>query len=447
MSRSSISRRAVLATLGAAGMGSLLPILEAEGQAAEPKKRLILLTSGNGTVTSAWKPTATGGALASLNKCLTPLEAHKQDLLVLDGLGWQFGDGPGVDHMRICMMWNGSPMLTGNDFSNSTGSRPCGWGGSISIDQHVANKLAETVKTPFKSLEFGVRAQNHHIYTRVAYAGPNQPIAPESDPYAMFDRVFKDIGTQPTDTATLERLRLRRKSILDAVKSNLGSVQTKVSALDRSKIDAHLEAVRSIEKRLDGTVPVDSCAPPVLGTKLDPKANDNFPAVSRLQMDMMVAALSCDLTRVTSLLWAGAANEVRFTWLGQNTGHHTISHDSGANGQTQRIAAHAWFSGEVAYLLEKLKAVPDGAGTLLDNSLMVWGNELADGAAHSQQPIPLVLAGKAGGAIKSTGRLIEYGKKKHNGLLVSIANLMGLSDVAQFGSLDDGSGALPGLTT
>ncbi len=446
MMRPSVSRRALLATIGAAGMGSLLPIMEAEGQAAEPKKRLILLTQGNGTVHSAWKPTATGGALASLNQCMAALEPHKQDLLVLDGLGWQFGDGPGVDHMRICMMWNGSPMLTGNDFSNSTGSRPCGWGSSISIDQAVANKLAETLTTPFKSLEFGVRLNNHHIYTRVSYAGPNQPIAPEIDPYAMFDRVFKDIGAQPSDPAALERIRLRRKSILDAVKGNLSSVQTKVSTLDRAKIDAHLEAVRSIERRLDNTIPVDSCASPVLGNKLDPKANDNFPAVSRLQMDLMVTALACDLTRVTSLLWAGAANEVRFTWLDQNDGHHTISHDNGENGKAQRIASHNWFSGEVAYLLEKMKAVPDGAGTLLDNSLVVWGNELSDGAAHSQQPIPIVLAGKASGAITSTGRLLEFGKQKHNKLLVSIANLMGMPEVTEFGSLDDGSGALPGLT-
>ena len=440
------SRRAFLATIGAAGMGSLLPTLEAEGQATEPKKRLILLTSGNGTVHSAWKPSASAGVLGDLNQCLSPLEAYKQDLLVLDGLGWDYGDGPGVDHMRIAIMWTGSPMLEGNDFSNSTGTRPCGWGSSISIDQLVANRLAETAPTPFKSLEFGVRAANNHIYNRVSYAGSNQPIAPESDPYAMFDRVFADIGDQPTDTAALERIRARRKSILDAVKGNLSSVQAKVSAADRIKIEAHLAAVRSIETRLDNTIPVDSCAPPTLDGELDADSNDNFPAVSRLQIDMMVAALACDVTRVTSLLWAGAANEVRFTWLGQDDGHHTISHDDSDGGQTQRIDAHTWFSGEFAYLLEKMKAVPDGAGTLLDNSLVAWGNELSDGAAHSQSPIPIVLAGKAGGAITSTGRMLEYDDMRHNGLLVSIANLMGLSDVTSFGSLDDGDGALQGLT-
>jgi hypothetical protein len=179
-------------------------------------------------------------------------------------------------------------------------------------------------------------------------------------------------------------------------------------------------------------------------TKLDARANANFPVISRLQIDLLVAALLCDVTRVTSLLWAGAANEVRFTWLNQTSGAHTISHDNSANGQSQRVAAHVWFSGEVAYLLGKLKAIPDGTGTLLDNSLVVWGNELADGAAHSQQPIPVLIAGKAGGVLK-TGRFIDYGKKKHNGLLVSMAQLMGLPEITKFGSLDDGTGPLPGL--
>jgi hypothetical protein len=446
MTRPVLSRRTFLGSIGAAGMGSLLPLTEAEAQTAGGvKKRLIMLTSGNGTVPADWKPMATGGMLTSLNKCMVPLEPFKQDMVVVDGLGWQFNDSPGVDHMRIAMMWNGSPMLAGNDFSNSTGTRPCGWGGGISIDQAIANKLSETIKTPFKSLEFGVNQPRHHIYTRVNYAAANQPIPPEDDPYVMFDRLFKNIGAQPSDSAALEKIRRRRQSVIDAVKGNLAAVQAKVSVSDRRKLDAHLEAVRSIEKRLDNTIPVGTCAPPAQGMRLDPMANNNFPAVSRLQIDMLVASLACDLTRVTSLLWAGAANEVRFTWIGQNSGHHTISHDNGATGRAQRVAAHARFSGEVAYLLQKLKAIPDGTGTLLDNSLVVWGNELADGAAHNAQPIPIVVAGKAGGGIKTGGRLLE-GRRKHNGLLVSMAQLMGVTEITKFGSLDDGSGPLAGLT-
>jgi hypothetical protein len=450
MTRSVFSRRKFLGSIGAAaGMGALIPVLEAEAVPAGAKKRLILLTSPNGSVHTDWKPTFDGTSL-TLSKALAPLEAHKQNILAVDGLGWQYGDGPGVDHMRICMMWNGTPMLTGSDFSNSTGDRPCGWGGGISVDQHVANQLAtqQMVATPFKSLEFGVFQGKHHIYTRVSYAGANQPIPTEPDPAAMFNRLFKDVGNT-MGTADLAKLRARRKSVADAVVGNLSSMQARVSKGDRLKIDAHLTAVRSVEQRLDtgSTGPMGgTCTPPTLpATKLDPIGNDNFPIISRLQLDMMTIALACDMTRVASMLWSSASSDIRFTWIGIKTGHHTISHDTGATARGQMTQIHTWYSGEVAYLMDKLKAVQEGGSTLLDNTLIVWGNELADGAAHSQQPIPVLMAGKAGGVLK-TGRYIDFGKKKHNPLLVSICNLMGLTDVTKFGTLDDGSGPLSGLT-
>ena len=448
MTRPVFTRRAFLGGIGAASMGGLIPSLEAEAAVGTAKKRLILLTSPNGTVHTDWKPTATGTTLTGLSKCLMPLQSHMQDLLVLDGLGWQYGDGPGVDHMRICMMWNGTPMLTGNDFSNSTNDRPCGWGGGISVDQQVANDLYtnQMIKTPFKSLEFGVYQPKAHIYTRVSYAGPNMPLPTTDDPTVMFTRMFMNMGPN-TNAADITKLRARRKSIMDAVLANLNSVMGKVSTSDKAKIDAHLTAVRSVETRLDNALstPATACTAPTLPmTKLDAHANDNFPKISRLQLDLMTVALSCDMTRVVSLLWDGASGDIRFTWLGINTGHHTISHDTGATARAQMTQMHAWHSGEVAYLLDKLAAINEGGSTLLDNSLVVWGNELADGAAHSQQPIPVLLAGRAAGQIK-TGRYIDYGKKKHNPLLVSICQMMGLSSVTKFGTLDDGSGPLQQL--
>ncbi|MEA2697341.1 MAG: hypothetical protein QOI66_1612 [Myxococcales bacterium] len=448
MTRPVFSRRTFLGSVGAAGMGALIPTLDAEAATTGAKKRLILLTSPNGTVHTDWKPGFDGTTL-TLSKALAPLEAHKQDILALDGLGWQYGDGPGVDHMRICMMWNGTPMLTGTDFSNSTGDRPCGWGGGISVDQQVANQLVakQMIATPFKSLEFGVYQGKSHIYTRVSYAGANQPLPTEPDPAVMFTRLFKNGVGQPMGAADLTKLRARRKSVMDAVVGNLTSMQTRVSAGDRLKIDAHLTAVRGVEQRLDGstTGPMATCTPPTLpATKLDPLANDNYPTISRLQMDMMTIALACDMTRVASLLWSSASSDIRFTWIGIKTGHHTISHDTSATARAQMTQMHNWYSGELAYLLDKLKAVQEAGSTLLDNTMVVWGNELADGAAHSQQPIPVLIAGRAAGQIK-TGRYIDYGKKKHNPLLVSICNMMGLTDVTKFGTLDDGSGPLSGL--
>jgi hypothetical protein len=166
--------------------------------------------------------------------------------------------------------------------------------------------------------------------------------------------------------------------------------------------------------------------------------------VSRLQIDMMVMALACDLTRVSSMLWARAGSNVRYTWLGLDTEHHSIAHDSTTPARDQIAAINTWHAGELAYLLDALKAVPEGDGTMLDNTLVVWGNELADGYSHAQQPIPLVLAGKAGGVLQ-TGRYIDYGESRHNRLLVSICNLMGLPEVTSFGTLDDGSGPLSDL--
>jgi hypothetical protein len=431
-----LSRRAFLGSLGAAAASvPLIPLLQAEAETGDRPKRIILLCSSNGTVHEQWKPGFEGGTL-QLSPVLAPLEAHKDDLVVVDGLGWGWNDGPGVDHMRICMLWNGTPMLDGNDFQNSTGDRPCGWGGGISVDQYIAGQIGH--QTPFSSLEFGVQNGGAHIYSRVSYAGPDQPIPPEDNPYGMFERLFAEFGKTE---AELEALRARRKSVIDVVKGNLDTLHPKVGAADRIKIESHLDAVRAIEQRLDLSA---VCEVPMLGDQFDPYANDNFPLVSRLQIDMMVMAMACDLTRVANFLWARAGSNVRYTWLGIGTAEHTIAHDSTAPARAQMVQINTWHAGEVAYLLDALKAVPEGDGTMLDNTLVVWGNELADGWTHSQRPIPLVLAGRAGGALQ-TGRYIDYGQARHNGLLVSLCNLMGLHEVTSFGSLDDGSGPLAGL--
>ncbi len=434
--RRGLSRRSFLGSMGAAGVtASLVPLLESEAGGQASPKRLILLTSANGTIHDQWVPGFDGESL-QLSPVLAPLEAHKDDIIVLDGLGWQYGDGPGVDHMRICMLWNGTPMLDGNDFQNSTGDRPCGWGGGMSVDQFLAERIGN--ETPFSSLEFGVQNGGAHIYSRVSYAGADQPIPPEDDPYAMFERLFSEFSQSE---AELAQLRARRQSVIDAVTGSLSSLETRVAATDRIKIEAHLDAVRSIEQRLDTTA---TCDVPMLGDAIDPNANDSFPAVTRLQIDMMVMAMACDLTRISSFLWARAGSNVRYTWIGQSTEHHSIAHDSSDPGRNQIAEINTWHAGELAYLIDALKAVPEGDGTMLDNTLVVWGNELADGWTHSQHPIPLVLAGGANFGLQ-TGRYLDYGDARHNGLLVSLCNLMDQADVTEFGELDDGSGALDGL--
>ncbi len=186
----------------------------------------------------------------------------------------------------------------------------------------------------------------------------------------------------------------------------------------------------------------------MIAEQIDPDANDSFPVVSRLQIDMMVMAMACDLTRVGSIMWNRSVGGARHTWVdpAMDRGHHDLSHDGDTLTDTveKLTKINVWYAEQFAYLLKSLNDIPEGDGTMLDNTLIVWGNELADGWSHSQHPIPLVLAGRAGGALQ-TGRYLDFGDARHNGLLVSLCNIMGLSEVTSFGSLDDGSGPLAGL--
>jgi uncharacterized protein DUF1552 len=190
--------------------------------------------------------------------------------------------------------------------------------------------------------------------------------------------------------------------------------------------------VRDLEARLAANVSVgSSCVKPAAPT-IDFKANDNFPAIGKAQMDLLVMALACDLTRVATIQWERSVGDVRFTWLGATRGHHTISHDADTVTDSVEMLTkiNVWYSQQLAYLLGKMASIKEGAGTMLDNTLVFWCNELSRGNVHSHPDMPFVLAGGAGGALK-TGRWLVYPKATsvpHNNLLVSIMNVMGLPD-------------------
>jgi len=278
------------------------------------------------------------------------------------------------------------------------------------------------------------------VHSRMCYAGPAEPVAPEADPSAMFDRIFGDFNVDP---GALEALKAQRQSVIDLVKSDLDALTPKFGAEDQNKLEAHLDAIREIEKRNDLAVPVCEIPP-------DPNAgygsNSQFPTVSRLQLDLLVMALACDLTRVASVQWSKSVSEIVFEWLGHSQNHHDLSHlgNGDANMVSSINSINVWYAEEVAYLLAKLDAVPEGEGTMLDNTLVVWGNELARGNVHSHAPLPFVLAGGAGGAWQ-TGRWLQVDGHEHNRLLVSICHAMGVTDVDAFGTTDPGSGGLTGL--
>jgi hypothetical protein len=282
------------------------------------------------------------------------------------------------------------------------------------------------------------------IYGISSYAGADKPLPVTNDPAAVFDRLFGDGNVGTGDGAALMRLLAERRSVLDAVKQSYVTVLPRLSADDRAKVDAHLTNIRGLENRFLSPPAAAACPVPPRPT-IDAKANANFPTVAKLQIDLMVTAMACDLTRVGSLQFSHSDGDVRFTWLGATRGHHDMSHDPDSNAATWELITKidTWYAQTFAYLLQQMKAVQEGGGTLLDNALVLWCNELARGNAHSHEQMGYVLAGRAGGALR-TGRFVNFAGRPHNDLLVSILNMMDVP-ATTFGNPKNCMGPLAGL--
>jgi uncharacterized protein DUF1552 len=397
--------------------------------------------SPNGTIPSAWAPAATSETDFTLSPILTPLADHKSDLVIVRGLDQQGGGGDGHQN-GIGGMLTGQ-MLNAGPFAG-VGAAPAGWAMGPSVDQRIAEALALTTK--LRSLELGVQVGQADNWGRMIYRAANQPLPPDDDPAGVYERVFSDLHTDP---AELARLRRRRKSMLDGVAGQFTRLSARVSTGDRQRLDAHLTTVREIETRLttDLVVSNPACRDPGM-TPAATSANDLFPAIGSLQIDLMVMALACDITRIASLQWSRSVSQTRFTWANVPEGHHDLSHrpDSETGAQTNLIRINTWYAQQLATLISRLKLTPDGAGgSVFDGTLILWSNELAKGNTHGRKNAGYVLAGGAGGALR-TGRVLNYEGQgvPHNNLLVSILNAMGVPDT-KFGKPEWCTGPLTGL--
>ena len=438
-----LSRRTILR--GAGGAAIALPLLEAMGArraqaATAPVKRFIVMFSANGTIPSAWTPTSNGPNETdfALSPILSPLEAHKADLVVISGLEQKGGGGDGHQ--------NGiGGMLTGQTLNSGpfagVGAAPAGWPTGPSVDQRIADGLA--VPTKLRSLELGVQVGAADNWGRMIYRAANQPLPPDDDPASVYQRVFSDLHTDP---AVLARLRRRRQSILDGVGTQLMRTSSRLGAADRQRLDAHLTAVREIETRLTTDLVVNnpSCRNPPIAS-VPAAANDGFPAAGALQLDLMVMALACDITRVASMQWSRSFSNHRPVWLGVKDGHHTLSHNTGMKAQMTTIAR--WYMQQAADLLADFKAVQEGGKPLLDNLLVVVCSELCTPWNHNAEPTPNLFFGKAGGAVPRPGRCVDFANQHdHNQFLTTICHAMGVTKVTKVGDLGM-DGTLPGILT
>ena len=424
--------------IGAAALPFVLnlPSLGFANQARR-KQRLVVMFSPNGVVPSAFWPDSEG-TLTTLKESLKPLEPFKNRTLILHGVCDKVR-GDGDNHMRgIGCLLTGVELFPGNIQGGS--HTPAGWASGLSIDQEIKNHLqgSPATRTHFGSLEFGVMVPDRaDTWTRMVYAGPNKPLAPLDDPYQMFGKLYGQMKDQ-------ENL----KSILDDLKDDLRKVGEQVSAEDRRLLDEHATFVREMEQELKATgkQAVGHAVP-----ELEPgvkRENDNIPRTSKMQIDLMVNSFAADFARVATLQFTNSVGQARMRWLKIEEGHHELSHspDSDKKSQDKLTRINQWYCGQLAYLARRLAETPEpgGGGSLLDNTLIVWTNELGKGNSHTLDNLPFVLVGN--GLDFRMGRSVRLPRVPHNRLLLSLAHGMG-HRIKRFGNPGFcGDGPLPNLT-
>jgi hypothetical protein len=413
-----------------------LPVLAA----AEPgrrKQRLVIMFSPNGVIPKAFWPDEEGSEF-TFKESLKPLEAFRDKTLILHGVCDKVR-GDGDNHMRgIGCLLTGIELFPGNIQGGS--DTPAGWASGVSIDQEIKGFLQKdpATRTRFGSLEFGVMVPDRaDTWTRMVYAGPNKPIAPVDDPYRMFARLYG---------RTRDREALG--SILDDLKDDLRKVEAAVGAEDRRLLGEHATFIREMEAELRESAGHDAGhAVPEVEPGLRHE-NDQIPRISKAQIDLMVQSFAADFSRVATLQYTNSVGMARMRWIGVDEGHHELSHhdDKNEKSQDKLTRINKWFCEQLAYLAQRLAETPEpgGEGSLLDNTTIVWTNELGKGNSHTLDNIPFVLVG--GGLGFKTGRSLKLPKVPHNRLLMSLAHGFG-HRIDRFGNPDFcGAGPLSELT-
>ena len=400
------------------------------------KQRLVVMFSPNGVVPGAFWPDEEGTKF-TLKESLKPLAPFQDRTLILHGVCDKVR-GDGDNHMRgIGCLLTGVELYPGNIQGGS--HTPAGWASGLSIDQEIKNYLQKdaATRTRFGSLEFGVMVpERADTWTRMVYSGPNKPVAPIDDPKQMFAKLYGRAKDQ-------EAL----KSVLDDVKDDLKKVGAAVTAEDRRLLEEHATFVREMEQELKAAkaqTPIHAVPEPDPALK---RENDQIPKISKTQIDLLVNSFAADFARVATLQFTNSVGQAHMRWIGVTEGHHELSHEPDTNDKAQEklTKINKWWCEQMSYLAKQLAATPEpgGTGTLLDNTVIVWTNELGKGNSHTLDDIPFVLVGN--GLDFKMGRSLKQKKVPHNRLLIALAHGFG-HRIDKFGNPDFCAGGPLSLT-
>lgn len=422
-----INRRSLLrGMLGGAAVAIGLPTLEMflsdSGKALACggviPKRFGLFFWGNGNRPERWIPTAEGNTW-DLSEELAPLVNVKDRLTVVSGMA--------VKIPNVYPHGSGAAgLLTGmdllNDGTNTTYAGP-------TVDQLIAQAIGS--QTIYQSIQTSASGGSG-----LSYNGPNSRNPPEGSPYALFERIFGGSFHLPGDTAAVDPTLALRQSVLDAVLSDANALKSRVGAADKIRLEQHMDGIRQIELRLaklqEDPPQLDACGvPPAPLTEYpDVDGRPQLSAINRAMCDLLVMALSCDQTRVFGHYFSDPVSDLLYT--NATAGHHDLTHNEGGD-QPEVHMITTQIMGEFAYLLERMKAVPEGESTLLDNSVVLGCSEVGLAQTHSIIDMPILIAGTACGKLRPGIHYRSYTQENASQVMLSLIRSMDILE-SSFGA-------------
>jgi hypothetical protein len=441
--------RGVGATLALPLLDSMLPAFSRLSAAGKSAVRLGYVYTPNGIIGASdksprpfmWTP-RTAGENFEFSPTIKALEPFRQHVNVFSGLaqvtGRALGDGPG-DHARATATF-------------LTGVHPYKTGGAnfklgISADQIAAKELGKS--TQLSSLELGLEPQPLAgncdsgytcAYMSMSWRSATSPLPAEINPRAVFERLFGD-GESTDPASRMARLE-SQKSVLDYVTGSLSRLQGSVGTSDKRKLDEYLDAVRDIERRIQ-LAEQQNLITQLPHMERPSAIPDDYEQYTKLMMDLQVIAWQTDMTRVASFMLGRDGSNRPYREIGIPDGHHSISHHQNDPERVEKlIKIDELHVAMFAYLLKRLQETPDGDGTLLDHSLIVFGSSLSESNIHTHDDLPIVLAGNANGQVKGNRHLVYPKETPLNNLFL---NMFDAADVPPLESFGDSTGRLSGL--
>ena len=443
MTENQIDRRRFLKGLGTLmalpALEGLAPLAQAANVPENPV-RMAFMFVPNGIDMRNWTPANTGSL--DITPLLEPLRALKNDFSILTGLAQNnanaLGDGPG-DHARSTAAW-----LTGVHPKKTAGSDiKLG----ISADQVAAMEIGK--KTRFSSLELGCERGGNAgdcdsgyscaYSSNISWRSENTPVAKEVNPRLVFERLFGN-GQKSEQDESVARRDLFNKSILDFVMEDASVLKGRLGKRDQMKMEEYFQAVREIEKRVvafENTAKLEAAA----GIGKPKGIPSDFGEHIRLMGDMMILAFQADLTRVATFMFANDGSNRSYAQIGVSDGHHDISHHGRlADKLEKKKKIDHYHVEQLAYILGRMKAIKEGNGSMLDNTLIVYGAGISDGDAHNHNNLPILLAGRGGGL--KTGQHYRFDNyTPMNNLFITMLDRVGV----RVEKLGDSTGKLQGL--